>query len=117
MAIQQWLAFDSHVVGPRELGTMQALAKVTNDKKLLDSCDDYFNACRSIRAQRGEILKLISIAINDKLSGNSPQQEGMLKVIYDNVEDLAEILELEEIAELDEPKTVSTNIINRPLDY
>lgn len=115
VTIRQWLLEDSHIVGPRDLITMERIAKLTKDEKLLPNPQVYFEACKTIRAQRMEILKLISLAINDRLSGNSPQQGSILEVVYDNVEKLSEILELEKIVELPEAKNVNSNIVNKPL--
>lgn len=115
MSIRQWLIEESHVVGPREEKTMEQIAEFTQDSYLLGDTHGYFEACRIVRRQRKEILELIGKAITDKLSGHVPPKGSVFEVVYDNVENLSETLELESITLFDEPVTVPINIINKPI--
>ena len=113
--IRQWLVPDSHIVGPREEATLRQIAEMTRDSYLMNDVSDYFNACRTVRQQRKKILELIGKAIEDKLSGNRPPHESEFKIVYDNVENLSETLELEAITFLDEGVSVPINLINKPI--
>ncbi len=113
--IRQWLVPDSHIVGPREEATLRQIAEMTRDSYLMNDVPGYFNACRTVRRQRKKILELIGKAIEDKLSGNQPPHESELKIVYDNVENLSETLELEAITFLDEGVSVPINLINKPI--
>jgi hypothetical protein len=113
--IRQWLVPDSHIVGPREEVTLRQVAEMTRDSYLMNDVPGYFNACRTVRRQRKKILELIGKAIGDKLSGNQPPHGSELKIVYDNVENLSEILELEVITFLDEGVSVPINLINKPI--
>jgi len=113
--IRQWLVPDSHIVGPREEATLRQIAEMTRDSYLINDVSGYFNACRTVRRQRKKILELIGKAIEDKLSGNQPPHGSELKIVYDNVESLSEILELEIITFLDEGISVPINLINKPI--
>lgn len=115
VSIRQWLIADSHIVGPREENTLAQMAVLTNDSYLLGDTHGYFEACRIVRHQRKEILELIGKAIMDKLIGHEPPKGSLLEVVYDNVESLSEILELENISLLDESVAVPINIINKPI--
>ena len=115
VSIRQWLIEESHIVGPREEKTLAQIAELINDSYLLGDTHGYFEACRIVRRQRKEILELIGKAIMDKLSGHKPPKGSMLEVVYDNVENLSETLELENISLLEEPVTVPINIINKPI--
>ena|GEM_PF-287109 len=113
--IRQWLHEESHIVGPRDERTFKQIAELTKDKFLLEDTHEYFEACRTVRYQRKEILKLIGKAIVDKLSGNKPMKSSMFEVVYNNVENLSETFELESITVLEEPIAVPVNIINKPI--
>lgn len=113
--IRQWLVSDSHIVGPREESTLRQIAEMTQDPDLLSDVSGYFNACRTVRRQRKKILELIAKAIEDKLSGNQPPHGSELEIVYNNVENLSETLELEVITLLDEGVPVPINLINKPI--
>lgn len=113
--IRSWLVEDSHIVGPRDVETMGYIAKVTQDVKILNDINGYFEACRIVRRERRTILELIGKAINNKLSGHIPQEGSVLEVVYNNVDNLSETLELENVIELSESINVSINLVNKPI--
>lgn len=114
-SIRQWLIAESHIVGPRDEKTLRQIAELTGDPYLLSDTSSYYEAFRIVRWQRKEILGLIGKAITDKLSGHTPPAGGILEVVYDNVQNLSEMLELESVSLLDEPIAVSINLINKPI--
>ncbi len=113
--VRSWLVEDSPIVGPRDVETMGCIARITQDEKLLNDVDGYFEACRMVRHERRTILELIGNAINNKLSGHIPQEGSELEVVYNNVDNLSETLELENIIELHESTNVSINLVNKPI--
>ncbi len=114
-SIRQWLDKESHIVGPRDESTLRQIAEMTQDSKLLNDTSGYFNACRLVRSQRKKILKLIGQAVADKLSGHQPEPGSDLELVYNNVENLSETLELDAITFLDNFWTVPVNVINKPI--
>ena len=94
---------------------MQQIAKLTQDPYLLKDPHSYFEACRIVRHQRKDILKLIGKAISEKLSGHKPPKGGVLEIVYDNVDDLSEMMELDDVTLLDEVEVVPINLINKPI--
>ena len=115
VTVRQWLIADSHIVGPRNEKTLEYIAKVTKNSQLLENTHGYYEACRNVRRERRQILKLIAMAINDKLRGFVPPEGSDLEVVYDNVENLSEALELEYISELDESVNININLVNKPI--
>lgn len=115
VSIRQWLVEDSHIVGPRDEKTMKYVALLTQDPFLLNNTAAYHDACRHVRRERREILKLIAKAINDKLMGFMPPEGSVLEVVYGNVEKLSETRELEIISELEESVYLNVNLVNRPI--
>jgi len=114
VSVRQWLVEESHIVGPRDEITLERIAELTSDPYMLADTNSYFEACRMVRRQRKEILVLLGKAITDKLRGHMPQSS-LLETVYENMEKLSEVLELESIAMLDEPITAPVSIINKPL--
>ena len=115
VSIRQWLAEESHIVGPQKEETMEAIARLTQDQELMANTHLYFEACRTVRSTRRNILKMISDAITDRLSGNTPPAGSVLEVVYKNVDRLAETMELEYIAEDSTKSLLQIGFVNRPI--
>ena len=115
VTVRQWLIEDSHIVGPRDVDTMKYIAEITQDPYLLKDVIGYFNACRNVRHERRNILRLIAQAINDRLAGFVPQKGSVLEVVYDNIEKLSETKELEDILQLSESVDVNIYFVNKPI--
>ena len=115
MTVRQWLTEDGHIVGPRDEKTFEQIANMTQDPYLMKNPHSYYEGCRIVRHERREILGLIAKAINDKLSGHIPTAGSIFEVVYDNVENLSEIMEIDNILCLDEVMNVPINIVNRPI--
>lgn len=114
-SVRQWLIEESHIVGPRDERTLEQIGNLTGDTYLMNDTHAYFESCRIVRRQRKEILGLIGKAITDRLGGHMPPKGSLLEIVYENVENLSESLELESITVLDEPICVPINLINKPL--
>lgn len=115
ITVRQWLADESHIVGPRDAKTIEQIAKLTQDPYLLADPEGHFEACRTIRYYRRKILALIAQAINDKLSNKEPAPGSAFEVVYENVDRLSETLELDNISRLDETVSINNNMVNRPI--
>ena len=115
VTVRQWLIEDSHTVGPRDVDTMKYIAEITQDPYLLKDVIGYFNACRNVRHERRNILRLIAQAINNRLAGFVPQKGSILEVVYDNIEKLSETKKLEDIHELSESVDVNIYFVNKPI--
>jgi hypothetical protein len=115
VTIRQWLVDESQIVGPRDESTMEMIGEITQDPNILADTHGYFEACREIRHYRREILNLIAQAISDKLSNKEPASGSAFEIVFENIENLSETLELENIYELDEAENVNNNIVNRPI--
>ena len=115
VTIRQWLIDESHIIGPRNVSTMKAVASVTKDPFLMSAPESYFEACGVVRHYRRKILSLIAEAINDKLSNKQPAHGSAFEVVYENVEKLSETMELERLFELDDVAMVNNGMVNRPI--
>lgn len=115
MTVRQWLTEEGHIVGPRKEKTFEQIAKMTQDPYLMKDPHSYYEGCRIVRHERREILSLIAKAINDKLSGHIPAAGSIFEVVYDNVDNLSEIMEIDNILCLDEIMSVPINFVNRPM--
>ncbi len=114
--IRQWVTEDSHIVGPRAEKTMEYIAQITQDPYLLSDVHGHFEACRIVRHERRKILKLIGKAINEKLIGRIPDEGSLFEIIFNNVDNLSKILELDSIMELEKSTSVSISWVNRPIE-
>jgi hypothetical protein len=116
VSVRQWLIKESHIVGPREENTLKQIANLTQDPFLLENTHAYFEACEIVRKQRKNILKLIGKAIADKLRGLAPKDNRLLELIFENVENLSETMELDDVSVLDKPVFVPVACTNRPIN-
>lgn len=85
------------------------------DENMISNSSDYFNACRTVRHYRREILSMIAQAINDSLSMNRPAPGSPFEIVYKNIENLSDMFEIETIHELDKAITVNANMVNKPI--
>lgn len=115
VSVRQWLIPESHIIGPRDRNTLTQVARLTQDRLLLENPEAYFEGCEIVRRQRKKILKLIGQAIVDKLSGVSTASDELLGFIFENVDDLSETLELDDISILDHPVSLPATYTNRPI--
>ncbi len=116
VTIRQWLVDESHIVGPQDETVMKLIGILTDDPYICADPHGYFEACRAIRRYRRKILELISMAINEKLSNRLPSPGSVFEVVYDNIDKLAEFLEIDTISELDDDISVNSSLANRPIE-
>lgn len=113
--LRSWIDKNNHVVGPNDEEAFIAIAKMTKNPEMLEDAKSYCEACKLIRKIRTEILKMIGVSFINKLSGNIPDNNKLLKAVFDNVSDLGFILQLDTIVEVNELKAPA-NLLNRPIN-
>ena len=112
--IKKWLDEDAHTVGPRSENSFKVIGELTGNSQLVESSDLYYIACKDIRSIRRKILKQIGIAIIDKIGGKKPIDNSIESEIYDKIDDLSEVLQIERIVPIN--KYVPLGLANRPID-
>jgi len=115
VTIRAWLHDDNRIVGPLDEEAFVQIAELTGNPDMKRDPKSFYEACRIVRHERREILNLVGRAIIDKLRGHLSEQGGLLEAVYDNIDKLAVISELESVAILDRPTAIPINMINRPL--
>ena len=85
------------------------------NNELKDNSLSYFTACKTVRSDRRQILNFISKAVTDKFTDQPLAKNPILKIVYDNVEHLSQIVELENISEMEESRKISINLVNIPI--
>lgn len=111
--ICRWLDEDAHTVGPRSVNSISQIGILVRNDDLSNNAEMYFEACREIRSIRRRILEQVGQAIIGKLSGKS-QNAGMeYTAIYDRVDSLAEILQIERLIFTE--SIIPINMANRPI--
>lgn len=109
-----WLDEDSHTVGPRNLQSLVQIGELTDNYELKNHSEVIFEACRKIRSIRIKILNEIGEAIIDKYRKNSLVKEKKFELIYNQIDSLAEVLQIEKIVLIN--RTIPWNMANRPID-
>jgi len=115
VTIRSWLDDDLHIVGPMDVESYEAIGDLTNNKLIKSDPVRIKESCDVIRKIRVSILKKIGQSIINKLSGRLlPDDDSILQIVYENVNDLAVMLQLESLTYVD--AQVPINMTNRPLD-
>lgn len=112
--IIRWLDEDAHTVGPRNIDSLKAVGELTDNIELMNNPEIYFEACREIRSIRRRILNEIGRAIIKKLSGVDTVHDKEFAEVYERVDALAEVLQIERIIPTE--KTLPLNVANRPVN-
>lgn len=116
LTIRTWLEKDYSIIGPNDVEAFAQIAELTGDESMKADHKSFFEACKLVRSTRRKILALIGQAIIDNIHrGNKKPKDKMLHAVYENVEKLVVIVELETISELPKPIRVSVNLINKPI--
>ena len=79
-----------------------------------NNANQYFEACREIRGVRRRILGEIGRAIINKLSGGIVKESGEFAEVYEKVESLAEVVQIERIVPTE--TVLPLSIANRPIN-
>ena len=108
-----WLDDAAHTVGPRKAESIVLIAEFVEDSQLKEDAEIVFEACREIRHVRRKILDQIGNAIVDKLSGREVLAGNEFSVIYERVDNMADVKRIERLSFVEQ--SVPINFINRPL--
>ncbi len=112
--IIRWLDEDTHTVGPRKIESLRAIGRLTGNSGLQTNPELYFEACREIRSIRRRILGEIGRAIINKLSGARVSENSEFAEVYEKVDSLAEVLQIERIVPTE--TVLPLSVANRPVN-
>ncbi|WP_405348784.1 DrmE family protein [Ruminobacter amylophilus] len=113
--LRNWLSEDGTVVGPQKERDMNVIARVTGDHDLVNDVKGYFDACKLIRHERGQILKQITLTVREQPGAVQQDFDDELSFVSEYIKHFSERLELEFIDELKEIKMVDKKRVNLPL--
>lgn len=113
--VKNWMDEDSHTVGPRNIESLTTIGKLTGNISLEKESEMYFSMCRQMRSLRRSILKNIGDMIKDKIRGKEPPKDSLLYDIYGKLDDIAEILQIESIKNVEQQ--IPGSKANRPISY
>ncbi len=112
--IIRWLDEDTHTVGPRSIDSLKAIGELTGNTDLQSNPEVYFEACREVRSVRRRILGEIGKAIIARLSGATSYENSEFAEVYEKVDSLAEVLQIERIVPTE--TVLPLNVANRPIN-
>ena len=112
--IIRWLDEDTHTVGPKKMESFRAIGELTGNEELQTTPERYFDACREVRSVRRRILGEIGRAIINKLSGVTVAEDNEFAEVYEKVDSLAEVLQIERIVPTE--TVLPLSVANRPVN-
>lgn len=112
--IIRWLDEDTHTVGPKDINSLRAIGELTGNENLQMNAESYFEACREVRSVRRKILGEIGRAIINKLGGKTVKENSEFAEVYEKVDSLAEVLQIERIVPTE--KILPLSVANRPVN-
>jgi hypothetical protein len=116
VTLRSWLDKDSRIVGPREVKSFRAVAKLTQDPKLLKNPDFFWRACCEVRKMRIRILRFIGKNIV-RTYGREDQakEDELLSQLPIDVSKMTRLVEIVRIVDTDQQMLVASSYANRPL--
>jgi hypothetical protein len=104
-SIKAWIV-NENIIGPIEKEAYSAIAKITNDKYLLEHWEEIYESCNLIRSLKTKLKDnfnsmVIQSVVNEKSEGEFEN------LVYDVLGDLKKYAEIEEIYDIED---VSINI-------
>ncbi len=112
--IMRWMDEDTHTVGPKKAQSLELIGRLTGNNNLTNEYESYFLACKEIRSIRRNLLGQIGEAIIKKLNGKKPLPGSIFSDVYDKIDDLSEVLQIERIVFTE--KVMPLALANRPLN-
>lgn len=98
--IRGWLDEGSHTVGPQNKDDIKCIGELTKcDDMRLDPAA-YDKSIDTVRCVRRKILQQIKAAIMDQLGNNRPTVEAEYADIYDRLDSIAVLVEVESVHEI-----------------
>ncbi|NFM16729.1 hypothetical protein FDB88_05830 [Clostridium sporogenes] len=99
-AIKAWIV-NENIIGPIEKEVYNAIAKITNDKYLLDHWEEIYKSCNLIRSLKTKLKDnfnsmVIQSVVNEKSEGEFEN------LVYDVLGDLKKYSEIEEIYDIED---------------
>ncbi|WP_459481267.1 DrmE family protein [Clostridium saccharoperbutylacetonicum] len=104
VAVRQWLTSDG-IIGPREEEFYRVVGKITGDKKMLENWIDIYESNNIIRGFRTQFKKAFKNIVKDsviKKIKESNQIESLVKSVFGNLNEYANIVEIETIEDISE---------------
>jgi len=114
VTIRSWLDEASHIVGPRDVESFQIIAQITGDQQMLNSADDFCEACNYIRSTRVRILKYLGRFIINSISRSSESTDELFSSVAGEVADLAVTLQVASVVDVKD-LSVPIQMANRVL--
>ena len=93
---------------------MKAIGELTGNTDLQSNPEVYFEACREVRSVRRRILGEIGKTIIARLSGATAYENSEFAEVYEKVDSLAEVLQIERIVPTE--TVLPLNVANRPVN-
>jgi len=114
VTIRSWLDEDSRIVGPRDAGSYNTIALLTNDNEMLADPSAFCRACEEVRSLRVRALKHLGKCIMQAVGATrNGKVDDLVASVVGDVSQIARILQIDTI--VDNVVIVPVNISNKPL--
>lgn len=98
--IRGWLDEGSHTVGPQDKDDVKHIGELTQFDDMRLNPSIYYESISIVRGVRRKILEQIKAAIMDQLGNNRPTVEAEYADIYDRLDSIAILVEVEGVHEI-----------------
>ena len=98
--IRGWMDQGSHTVGPQDRGDVKCIGELTQFDDMRLNPSTYYESISIVRGVRRKILDQIKAAIMDQLGNNRPTVEAEYADIYDRLDSIAILVEVESLHEI-----------------
>ncbi|WP_145948526.1 DrmE family protein [Paenibacillus sp. Y412MC10] len=115
VTLKTWLDRSSHIVGPRDINSYIAIAKITRDPEILNSPEAFYYSTREVRTMRIRILKYLGKYIVQTYNKNKGAQEDeILNRLPIDLAKMSRLVEIEQLTEI-ESLAIPAHLANKPI--
>ena len=114
--ISNWM--NSNIIGPRDIGALEAIAKVIEDSEFLYKVGDIFEACREIRSLHRKItFSLGKIIVNSIANETQETTDELGKLILESIGDVNAYISVVQVEKIiPENREVPAGLVNKLLN-
>ncbi|MEY9096704.1 DrmE family protein [Paenibacillus sp. RC84] len=115
VTLRSWLDQSSHIVGPRDVESYMAIAKITKDPQLLKNPEAFHQSTREVRTMRIRILKFLGKNIVQSYNKNQDAQEDeILSKLPIDLNKMSRLVQIEQLSDT-ENLLIPAHLANKPV--
>jgi len=115
VTLKTWLDPSSHIVGPRDIDSYKAIAKITKDREMISSPESFHKSTKEVRTMRIRILKYLGKNIVQTYNKyQNFQDDEILSKLPIDLSKMSRIVQIEQLSDI-ENLDIPIHLTNKPV--